>query len=463
MNRRGIICGGAALALARAGLPDRAAAAAAALPVETDDLRTAAREAWLYGLPLIEAARLRAAAIGDKPEEGKAGFNSFLHQRTPAGPGMRDVSAPEPEVLYSSAWIHLGGGPARISVPATGGRYFNLAVFDLYGNVLDTVDGRQTSKSGHEITVIGPPSRVGMAGYTAPMPRMPEMHKMIHARGLWVWALARTHLEGEQDLAAALRLQDGLQVRVKPAKAPPRPAAPVGRDGAWSDYLYAVQQLIIENPPPLDDDNFFRRIAPVQVGMYGGFEKARFADVELTQIAKGAAEAIILAAQAPQADHVDGWAYPKEDIGDYGQDFLYRAQVALTEPGAVRPQAVTCLHAAGPGGGRNFSGGGRHLVVLPAPPANGFWSLTLYEPQPDGRLFLTQNPMERYHVGAWTPGLHRLPDESVEVIVSRANPGRAANWLPAPANGPFTLILRAYAPAEPILARRYRPPPVETL
>ncbi|MEJ0064474.1 MAG: DUF1254 domain-containing protein [Caulobacteraceae bacterium] len=236
---------GAALAvLARPGLPDRAAAAT--LPIETADLRTSAREAWIYGLPLIEAARLRAAAIGDKPQEGKAGFNNFLHQRAPATPDLRDVSAPEPDVLYSSAWIHLGGGPARISVPATGGRYFNLALFDLYGNVLGLVEGREASKDGHEITVIGPPSRVGMAGYTAPMPRMPAMHKMIHARSLWVWALARTHLEGDQDLAAAHTLQDGLDIKVKPAKTPPRPAGPVARDAPWSDYFFAVQQLIDE-------------------------------------------------------------------------------------------------------------------------------------------------------------------------------------------------------------------------
>jgi hypothetical protein len=462
MNRRGFVLSGAAVAmLARAGLPDPAAAAAK-LPIETDDLRTAAREAWIYGLPLIEAARLRAAAIGDKPEAGKAGFNSFVHQRTPATSDLRDVSAPEPDVLYSSAWIHLGGGPARISVPVTGGRYFNLTLFDLYGNVLGSVEGREASKNGHEITVIGPPPRVGMAGYTAPAPRMPAMHKMIHARSLWVWALARTHLEGEQDLAAAHALQDGLDIRVKPAKVAPRPAGPVARDAPWSEYFFAVQQLINENPPPQDDVNFFRRIAPVQVGIEGGFEMARFADVETEAIANGAAEALILASRSPAIDAVGGWAYPKEDIGAYGQDFLYRAQVALAQPGALRPQVVTCLHAAGPGR-RNSSGVARYRLVLPAPPADGFWSLTLYEPQPDGRLFLTHNPVGRYSISGWSPGLRRRPDGAVEIVISRDPADRSPNWLPAPANGPFALILRAYAPGEAILKRSYRPPALETM
>jgi hypothetical protein len=450
MNRRGFVSGGAALALlARAAAPRSAVGA----PVT------------------IEAARLRAEAVGEAPQEGKVGFNSFLHQRDPAGAAMRDFSAPEADVLYSSAWIYLGGGPARISVPATGGRYFSLAVFDLYGNVLETVGGHEASKDGHEITVIGPPSRVGMAGYTAPMPRMPPMHKMVKARSLWVWALARTHLEGEHDLPAARQLQDGLQVRVKPTKTPPRPARPVARDAAWNDYFYAVQQLIDENPPPSDDDGFFQRIAPLQVGMYGGFEKARFADADLAEIAKGVAEGVTLASQAPradrQSDRLGGWLYPKDDVGDYGQDILYRAQMALTEPGALKPQMVTALHAVGPAGGCNFPGAGPHRLLLPdAPPASGFWSVTLYEPQPDGRLFLTENPIGRYAISGWSPGLRRRADGAVEIVISRIDParddpGRGANWLPAPAKGPFALILRAYVPGDDLLQRRYHPPPVE--
>jgi hypothetical protein len=463
MDRRAFVSRGAAVALLAPGVwPNRALGAPA--PVAPDDLRSAAREAWLYGLPLIEAARLRAAAIGDKPQEGQAGFNSFSHQRDPAGPLLREVSAPEPDLLYSTAWIHLGGGPARISVPATGGRYFSLALLDLWGNVLETIEGHEASKNGHEMTVIGPPSRVGVAGYSAPIPRMPPMHKMVEARSQWVWALARTHLEGEHDLPAAHQLQDGLQVRVKPAKTPPRPAPSIARDAAWNDYFYVVQELINENPPSSDDLIFFRRIAPLQVGPQADFEKARFADAELAEIAKGVAEGAVLVSQPPQTEVIGGWSYPKPDLGAYGEDFLYRAQVALTEPGALKPQTVTALHAVNPSGGRNFSGADRHRLVLPAaPPANGFWSLTLYEPQLDGRLFLTDNPLGRYAIGGWTQGLRRRGDGAIEIVISRDNPDHGANWLPAPADGPFALMLRAYAPADALLQRQWRPPALEAI
>jgi len=456
MNRRGFVSGGAAVAmLAGQTLPNPAFA-------DVDDLRTAAREAWLYGLPLIEAARLRAAAIGPKPREGTPGFNSFIHQRDPTGAATHDFSAPEPDVLYSSAWIHLGGGPAHITVPATGGRYFCLALFDLYGNVLDTVAGAEAGKNGHELTLIGPPTRVGMAGYTAPVPRMPAFQKMLHTPGPWVWALARTHLEGEHDLEAAHKVQDGLEIRVKPVKAYPAPS--VARDAPWNDYFFTVQSLIDENPPPLADAAFFRRLAPLQLGQYGGFERARFADVELAEIAKGAAEAQVLVAQPPRIDPPDAWVHAKDDTGAYGQDFLYRAQVAVSQSAALKPATVATLRAAAPGGALTFPSDGHHRVVLPAPPpADGFWSLTLYQAEPDGRLSLAETPIGRHFIGSWTPGLRRRPDGGVEIAIGRANPGLDTNWLPAPAEKPFALILRAYAPGEALVARRYRPEPVETL
>ena len=51
MDRRAFLAGGVALASAPAAFAD------------SDDLRTAAREAWLYSLPLIQTARARAATL----------------------------------------------------------------------------------------------------------------------------------------------------------------------------------------------------------------------------------------------------------------------------------------------------------------------------------------------------------------------------------------------------------------
>ena len=51
-------------------------------------------------------------------------------------------------------------------------------------------------------------------------------------------------------------------------------------------------------------------------------------------------------------------------------------------------------------------------------------------------------------MGGWTPGLRRDDDGSIEIWIGRTDPGgrHTANWLPAPADGPFALILRGYGP-----------------
>ena len=92
-------------------------------------------------------------------------------------------------------------------------------------------------------------------------------------------------------------------------------------------------------------------------------------------------------------------------------------------------------------------------------------SLTLYELEPKGAMFLTSNSINRYTIGDRTPGLARDNSGGLEIWISRGDPGagRSANWLPAPAQGPFVLILRTYLPRAALISQRYVPPSVEKL
>jgi hypothetical protein len=461
MDRRSFLAGGAALAT----LGGRVwADVSAPPPTPVDDLRTAAREAWIYGLPLIEMARLRAAAIGPRPRTGTPGFNAFAHAPNPAGPRDRSMSAPEADVLYSSAWIHLGSGGARVLMPSSGGRYVCLALFDMYGDAFEVFESRGAGGAGREISLLGPPSHTGVSGYTAPLPQMPHiLRPVIHTPGPWVWALARVHLEGEGDLEAARQVQAGFDIRIKPSE--PAPAMPVSLDAAWSDYFFAVQKLIEENPPPPGEQPFFRRIAPLQLSMQGDFEQARFADAELEPVAAGVNDARMLLGQM-RPDAAAGWIWPKPSLGAFGQDFLYRARCSRLLPGAPPRTVIMPLRAIAPDGGLAFDSARHWRLTLPGPPpADGFWSLTLYEIAPDGRLDLGANPLGRHALGDWSRGLKRQPNGAIDVWIGRADPGgaRTANWLPAPSEAPFALVLRAYAPREDLLEQRYQPPPVKAL
>src|SRR5258706_8590809 len=118
MDRRQVLAaGGAWLALT-----GRASA-------QASDLRAAAREAWLYCLPLVEMAAVRGRAAFPTAG-GPPRVNVFTHPRQLARPPSRALTAPNNHTLYSTAWIHPSEGPITPPLPSAGARYLSLAPLD---------------------------------------------------------------------------------------------------------------------------------------------------------------------------------------------------------------------------------------------------------------------------------------------------------------------------------------------
>src|SRR5258706_10447228 len=301
MDRRQVLAaGGAWLALT-----GRASA-------QASDLRAAAREAWLYCVRWVGMAGGRGGG-GSPGGGGPPRVKVSPHAGQLAGPASRAVTAPNNDSLYSPAWIDLSEGPITLVLPSAGARYFSLALMDMFTNNFTVLGTRTIGGQGGEFTLVGPSA-------SAP-------HDAIRAPTPWVWALGRTLVDGAGDLEAAHQVQDGLMIRGKAGSAPPRGP---GRGAAWNDYFLWAQQLLDENPPPATDLALFRRIAPLQLGPASGFEKARFADVEVGEIQDGVndARAAIHDFGALQQS-VGRGNYPQADLGNFGQDYLYRAAVAL--------------------------------------------------------------------------------------------------------------------------------------
>ena len=99
------------------------------------------------------------------------------------------------------------------------------------------------------------------------------------------------------------------------------------------------------------------------------------------------------------------------------------------------------------------------VTFAPAPPADAFWSLTMYD-VPD--FYLVRNPIGRYSIGGRTPGLAVDDDGSVTVYLQATSPGagRESNWLPTPASGAFRPILRMYQPGAAIQDGSYTFPQI---
>jgi hypothetical protein len=73
------------------------------------------------------------------------------------------------------------------------------------------------------------------------------------------------------------------------------------------------------------------------------------------------------------------------------------------------------------------------------------------------------NPINRYAIGDRTPGLKYNTDGSLDIYIQHANLGKdkKSNWLPAPTDDKFSLLLRLYIPQEVVLKAQYQIPAVQ--
>ena len=114
-------------------------------------LRDAAREAWIYTLPLNEIANVRARILGLG-----ARANAFYPQRALAGPEARTVTTPNNDTVYASAFIDLSKGPVTLVQPDLGARYASFALMDMWSDNFAVLGTRTTGPEGGRFTLVGP-------------------------------------------------------------------------------------------------------------------------------------------------------------------------------------------------------------------------------------------------------------------------------------------------------------------
>lgn len=408
-------------------------------------LRSTACEAWLYLLPLVEIAAVRARLLAAGPA------NRFVHQADITTVASQRVTAPNNDTLNSRTFLDLRGGPVTLTLPPSGSRYLSLALIDMFSNNIVVLGTRTTGPEGGAFVVAGPDGAAPPGAIRAP--------------GTCVFALGRTLVNGPDDLVAARAVQTAIAASGPTSPVPWAP--PVARDAAWRDYFTGAGRLLAETGAPVSDRAFFARVA--RLGLTPtGFAPPDFSPAEIAEIEQGVADARRYAIH-PDGDLsvTNGWLYPRANLGRFGQDYAARGYIALTGLFALPVEEAIYTRTTGDAADGLFHRDGYHLrfAADALPPVDGFWSLALYEATPAGQFFFTPNAIDRYSIGDRTPGLVRGADGSLDIWISRTDPGprRHANWLPAPRTGPYLLSMRAYLPRPALLYGNYRFPPVERL
>ncbi len=427
-----------------------AAGALAWLRGPIDETTTAALKAF----PIYSFVRLRDETLMRAAHANVSASNRLEHKRDLATPRDRSVTTPNNDTLYSLAFLDLAAGPVALRMPELPDRYHSVAVMDARTDNAFVIGTREDAGGGTISIAFGD----GQTG------RVPSADTDVGSRYQvatpQAWLLIRTLVDGPGDLEAARAAQQGFMLDVpatsrQPDRAPRvRPVIP---DPAG--LLEAANPVIAESPHLQDP-------ALVRTG-YGGDADA-FARLPawrqwlwrllLPRIFQRMGAVIA----AGSIDSPDGWSITPPGIGTVAASDEIRAGVALAGLGALPAEEAVYWSATLDSARAPLDGANRYRLTIPADvPARAFWSLSVYEQLPDGRLFYLDNPIDRFAIGNRTPGLIRNADGSLTLQLASAAPELTANWLPVPKQGAFTLIFRAYLPGPAILDGTWRLPAVE--
>lgn len=455
ITRRSAALGGLGLlagtAMARSALAEQGAFHGIGEGLEEFWLAT---DAYIFGYPLVTMEMTRRIMTNvAEPVGTRAPMGHIIKLRNYPDASFKDVTAPNADTLYTTAFFDVGKEPWVLSVPNMKDRYFLLPMLDGWTTVFQ-VPGKRTTGTGAQTYAITGPGWKGT---------LPEGVKEYKSSTNIVWLLGRIYCTGTpEDYAAVHKLQD--EFKLVPLSAYGKPyTPPAGKVDPAIDMKTAVRdqvnrmdavayftllcELMKTNPPSEADAAQLARFASIGIVPGQSFDASKLKADFAKRIPDIAFDRIMLQFKINKAiTHQNGWAFTTK-TGIYGTDYLMRALITAIGLGANRPQDAVYPTSKADAEGHKYNGANKYVMRFPKghlPPAEGFWSLTMY----DDKYFFVNNPLNRYSISA-RQNLQTNPDGSTDLYIQKDSPGKdkESNWLPAPA-GDFILMLRMYWPSE---------------
>lgn len=417
-------------------------------------------EAYIYGYPLVTMEMTRRVMTNvEKPEGTRAPMGHFVRMREYPTAEFRDVTAPNADTLYTTAWIDVGQEPYVLSLPDAKDRYYLFPMLDGWTNVFQVPGKRTTGTGAQKYAITGP----GWKG------KLPDGVKEYKAPTNIVWLLGRIYCTGTpEDYKAVHAMQD--EISLMPLSSYGKPyTPPAGKVDPKQDMKTAVReqvnalkveeyftllaQLMKANPPAAADKPIVAKMAKLGIVAGQPFDASKLGPLAkdaLADVPKIAQEKIMFHMKGGLLDGdmklENGWAFTTK-AGIYGTNYLQRALVTAIGLGANRPQDAIYPTSEGPNLLGKYTGEKKYVMRFPKgqlPPADGFWSLTMY----DKDYFFVKNELNRQSISA-RQKLKENADGSVDLYIQAENPGpeKESNWLPAPKDQ-FILMMRLYWPKE---------------
>lgn len=353
-------------------------------------------------------------------------------------------------------------------MPDTNGRYYLVPSLDMWTDVFASVGARTTgTHEGHYAYV--PPAWNGT---------LPAGVTKIQAPTATIWVMGRTQTNGPADYENVHKIQDALKLTPldswgKAYTPPVTSPVDAGYDDKTTplvqvekmsglEFFTRVAELLKRYPPHANDYPMLFRMRAMGLEPGRSWDE-RSLDASLVNDAAKAAMGDIIGflERGGSGTHVNGWNIATDNMGTYGTSYLQRALVALAGLGANLPADAVYPAAFVDVDGTPLDGANKYVLHFSKdelPPADAFWSLTMY----DGQGFQVPNPIDRFAIGD-RDKLQFNADGSLDLYLRHDSPGadRSSNWLPTPAAGPLGPTLRLYSPRTSVLNGTWVPPGIK--
>lgn len=432
-----------------------------------------AKDVYVWGWPLVNAFH-RRASFAQAPGPGLRGGIQPVAPIGYAGmlshyvaPEQRWVAHPNQDVVYGFGYGAVDDDPVVLQVPDFGDRFWVYALYDARSDEFSRL-GKQYGTAPGSYLVVGPNWRgevpEGIAGViTSPTeliaigPRVfmddtDEDHEAIQE-------------VLDQVVIYPLSTYDGEKKTTDWSKLPEFPDTSGGgaTETRWVDPATFFDDLpeVIAKVPPLPGEE--ARYAMMQA-LLAAADRDPSIKAAITRAAQEAEDEIITPLFSFRTNGVPlpgGWNSPPK-VATWGYDYLTRTATAKSNMYVNQFDETRYFFVEVDSAGERLHGANAYTVTFPkgkTPPADGFWSLTMYDPQ----HFFAPNDIERYSVGTKNLKAMRTNDDgSLTIYVQHASPGadKEANWLPAP-DGEFEMTIRTYWPKPEVNAGAWTPPAVE--
>ena len=237
-----------------------------------DEARTLARNAWVFGMPLVYIEKqLDTTSHVTKPQGPFAPINQLVRYREFPDASNRTAVGLNVDTLYTFADLELSSSPLVLSIPEMGDRFWIAQLIDGWNNVPHAPGSRTVGGRGGNFAIVGPRWQGALPADVVEL-RMPTSLAILGGR---------IYTAGKDDYAAVHVLQDKIKlvplsawgktytppenVPLKPDVDTKTPVPTQVINMSPETFFSRLNALMVSNPPEPADPETMTRLAKLGV------------------------------------------------------------------------------------------------------------------------------------------------------------------------------------------------------